>query len=119
MNVRRLRRICSVMGCSNMDTYNITQTEEYVNPVIICEKCLRQAIEAIENKKSGHFEKKPKRLPPPLFGAKTAVPAEVPTEVPTEISAEENEENTVTAVETQADNKKKVKRKNTKSGDDK
>ena len=48
MNAKKVKRMCSVKGCHNTDTYAITRTKEY-GGVIICEKCLKDAALAIEN----------------------------------------------------------------------
>lgn len=48
MYVKRLKRKCSVRGCSNTDTYSISHSSEAGNTVIICKSCLGKALNAID-----------------------------------------------------------------------
>lgn len=48
MYVKKLRRKCSVRGCSNTDTYSISHSSEAGNTVIICKSCLGKALNAID-----------------------------------------------------------------------
>ena len=113
MNVRKIKRICSVMGCSNMETYNITQTDEFVNPVIICENCLKQALKTIDELKTGRVPKRVPMPPPPLFGASPIEPIEK--------SKPETNEDKPTPINEEAEESKstsKSKKKTTKSAGD-
>lgn len=49
MYVKRLKRKCSVRGCSNTDTYSISHSSEAGNTVIICKSCLGKALSAIDD----------------------------------------------------------------------
>lgn len=49
MYVRRLKRKCIVRGCKNTVTFAISRRREPGNSVIICEDCLKSAIDAIKN----------------------------------------------------------------------
>ena len=48
MNVKKLKRKCSVRGCKNIETYAISKTREMGNSVIICKECLKSGYEATE-----------------------------------------------------------------------
>lgn len=49
MYVKKLKRKCSVRGCSNTDTYSISHSSEAGNTVIICKSCLGKALSAIDD----------------------------------------------------------------------
>lgn len=53
MYVRRLKRKCGVRGCRNTVTFAISRSRELGNSVIICEDCLKSAVNEIENIASG------------------------------------------------------------------
>lgn len=48
MNVKRLRRKCSVRGCGNTGSYVISRTREMGYSVIICRECLEQGLKAVK-----------------------------------------------------------------------
>ena len=48
MYVRRIKRKCNVRGCRNTDSFSISYTREAGNTVIICEKCLKEAVAEID-----------------------------------------------------------------------
>jgi len=65
VKVKKVKRMCSVKGCSRTETFAITRTIEF-GGVIMCEGCLRDAINAIEN--GGVFESEKKvKVDVPLF----------------------------------------------------
>lgn len=64
MNVKRIKRMCSVKGCHNIDTYAISRIKEF-GGVIICKSCLETALQAIET--AGNETVKKKRQQQPLF----------------------------------------------------
>ena len=65
MRVKKVKRMCSVKGCSRTETFAITRTIEF-GGVIMCEGCIRDAIKAIEN--GGVFDGEKKvRADVPLF----------------------------------------------------
>lgn len=49
MYIKRIKRKCCVRGCKNTETFAISKSKEMGNSIIVCEKCLKQAIEAIES----------------------------------------------------------------------
>lgn len=50
MNYRKVKRKCGVKGCKNVDCVAITRIPEYGNTVIICRRCLAEALEATKEK---------------------------------------------------------------------
>lgn len=73
MNIRKVRRKCSVRGCKNTDCFAISKVNEVGNSVIICDSCLKEGLEAV----SGYIpeKKKPHTEPPSLFYNKPVVSA--------------------------------------------
>lgn len=53
MYVRRVRRKCNVRGCRCIDSYAISWTKEAGNTVIVCKKCLKEALAEIEKLPEG------------------------------------------------------------------
>ena len=49
MYAKKLKRRCSVRGCKNTVSYNISRSRELGYSVIICEDCLKDAVEAIKS----------------------------------------------------------------------
>ena len=47
IRAKKVKVMCSVPGCVNRDTYNLSRTR-FSGSVIICEDCLREALEVIE-----------------------------------------------------------------------
>lgn len=45
MNVKRVKRLCTVKGCKNTDSYAISRSSE-MGGIIICRDCLTAALEA-------------------------------------------------------------------------
>lgn len=50
MNVKSVKRMCSVKGCRNTETYAISKIKEF-GGVIICKSCLEEALKAVNNPK--------------------------------------------------------------------
>ena len=48
MYAKKLKRRCGVRGCKNTVSYNISRSRELGYSVIICEDCLKDAVEAIK-----------------------------------------------------------------------
>ena len=65
MNIRKVKRKCSVRGCKNTDCFAISKVREVGNSVIICASCLKDGVEAVE----GYIPepKKKHKTAPPLF----------------------------------------------------
>lgn len=65
MNVRKIRRKCSVRGCKNTaDVFLLSKNREMSNTIAICRDCMRAGLEATE----GYTEPiKEKREDKPLF----------------------------------------------------
>ena len=76
MHIKRVKRRCSVRGCRSTDTFTISQSREVGNSVIICKKCLAEALEAVENHENGVVVEPQHKGVPSLFfigAANTAV----------------------------------------------
>lgn len=63
MNAKRVKRMCSVKGCRNTETYAISRIKEF-GGVIICKSCLEEALQAVNNpevnrKEATHKEEMP------------------------------------------------------------
>ena len=57
MNIRKLKRKCSVRGCSCTDVYALSLTRECGNSVIICKGCLEKALKEVnKSEKKGKKE---------------------------------------------------------------
>ena len=65
MNIRKVKRKCSVRGCKNTDCFAVSIVREVGNSVIICPSCLKEGVEAIDNYIPE--SKKEHKEPPPLF----------------------------------------------------
>lgn len=50
VNIHKVNRMCSVKGCHNTDCYAISNSGEF-GGVIICEKCLSDALAAVKTAK--------------------------------------------------------------------
>lgn len=48
MNAKSVKRMCSVKGCRNTETYAISKIKEF-GGVIICKSCLEEALKAVNN----------------------------------------------------------------------
>ena len=48
MFIRKLKRICDVRGCRCRDTFSISMSREAGNTIIVCRKCLKDALKEIE-----------------------------------------------------------------------
>ena len=71
MNVTKVKRLCTVKGCKNTDSYAISRSGE-MGGVIICESCLKEALKGVkELSKTGaakvSTEKPPQAPDVPLF----------------------------------------------------
>ncbi len=71
MNVKKVKRLCTVKGCKNTDSYAISRSSE-MGGVIICESCLKEALKGVkELSKTGaakvSTEKPPQAPDVPLF----------------------------------------------------
>lgn len=67
MNVKKIKRKCSVRGCRNIDTFAISTTREMGGSVIICKECLKDALNSVENYKDKPKDTKKISCAPPLF----------------------------------------------------
>ena len=67
MNVKKIRRKCSVRGCKNTDTFAISAVREMGGSVIICKDCLKDALNSVENYKDKPKDTKKASFAPPLF----------------------------------------------------
>ncbi len=69
MNVKRIKKICMVKGCSEKDTFALSVSEEWGMSVIICAQCLKKANEAILKlgKDNVYKEAVAEKAAPPLF----------------------------------------------------
>lgn len=70
MFIKRVKRKCSVRGCKNIDCFAISRTREVGNTVIICKKCVEEALETINQIKPDEKTNVPKQAAspaPPLF----------------------------------------------------
>lgn len=74
MNVKRVKRKCSVRGCKCTEAYAISLVGEVGNTVIICKSCLEEGAMAVSDYKVGiRTVKKKKGIPPLFFNSKKAV----------------------------------------------
>lgn len=48
MNIRYIKRKCGVMGCKNIGSFAISKINHFGNTVIICDSCLKEALEAAQ-----------------------------------------------------------------------
>lgn len=67
MYARKLRRRCDVRGCKETVTYSLSRTRENGNTPIMCEKCLKEALEAVRQCKTEPAPRKQATAPPPIF----------------------------------------------------
>lgn len=101
MFVRQVKRKCSVRGCKNTECFAISRTRELGNTVIICKKCLGNAIKAINEidpkTKSNipDFDNMP--IPPLFFNQEALVIADDVTDTE---ESEENDNDAVTEGDT-------------------
>lgn len=51
MNAKKVKRKCGMRGCKNTASYHLSKTREMGNSIIICEDCLRDALETITGQK--------------------------------------------------------------------
>lgn len=47
MNVKKIKRKCDVRGCGNTDSFCISRSRELGGSVIICKRCLSEALEEL------------------------------------------------------------------------
>ncbi len=99
MNIRKVRRKCSVRGCKNTDCFAISKVREVGNSVIICSDCLKEGLEAVEEYVPE--VKKPSAPPPSLFFNSSA--ADNAEETTAEEKAAEEEETTEAEEEQEAE----------------
>ena len=106
MNIRKVRRKCSVRGCRCTESYSLSLSNEMGNSIIICKKCILEAAEVVKNyKEDSKPVKKERREPPALFfnakalGIKKDV---LPESEPLVIEDKETAEKLVEALETSA-----------------
>ena len=52
MRVKRIKRRCMVNGCRNTASFHITRRNQLGNSIHICEDCLREAVQCIDNVKN-------------------------------------------------------------------
>lgn len=68
MNIRKVRRKCSVRGCRCTESYSLSLSNEMGNSILVCKKCILEAAEAVKNyKEDSKPIKKVHREPPTLF----------------------------------------------------
>lgn len=60
MKIKKLKRICDVKGCKNKNTYSIAKRLGTGMTVIICEECLKEALEEINKLKNLDADKENK-----------------------------------------------------------
>ena len=48
INIKQIKRTCSVRGCKNKVSFNLTRIREFGNSVLICRECLEDALDAID-----------------------------------------------------------------------
>lgn len=79
MNAKYVKRLCSVRGCKNTDSFMISLTREMGNSVIICRECAKAAFGAIKTaEKAKPVEKKKTGIPPLFFNSYIRVAADEP-----------------------------------------
>lgn len=66
MNAKRVKRMCSVKGCHNTETYAISKIKEF-GGVIICKSCLEEALKAVNNPSKQNEERGAHKKELPLF----------------------------------------------------
>lgn len=80
VNVKRLKRMCSVRGCRNTDSFSVSGTREHGNTVIMCGECIKAALAAIEEcTQAAPSEKKQYETAPQLFFEGEAEPVKEDT----------------------------------------
>ena len=63
MNVKKIKRKCAVKGCRNVEAYTISRVRDFGDTVLICESCLKEALDAIKD--YGVEQPKKETIPPP------------------------------------------------------
>lgn len=95
MFMRQVKRKCNVRGCKCTDSFAISRTREAGNSVIICENCLKDALEAtgeIDPNTKNNIPQIYNEPPPALFFNSKALGADtVPgaDDIPTDLDSEE------------------------------
>lgn len=109
MNIRKVRRKCSVRGCRCTESYSLSLSNEMGNSIIVCKKCILEAAEAVKNyKEDSKPAKKVHREPPALFFNAKAMGIKgdvLPESEPLVIEDKETAEKLVEALETSAEAK--------------
>ena len=67
MNVKQIKRKCSVRGCANTNAFSISLTREHGNTVIMCKSCITAALKAVNGYVKTPAKKKDFDVSPPLF----------------------------------------------------
>lgn len=111
MYVKKVKRKCSVRGCKNTESYSVSLTREIGNSVIICKKCLKSALSAVENYSDDKTKNESsERSVPPLFFNAAIAKAEVD-------AMDENNEKLIISSKGGVDNVKQQKKRNVKSNE--
>lgn len=88
MNAKKVKRMCTVKGCTNTDCYAISKLSEY-GGVIICKDCLQAALKAVENGGKSETKRKPASDVPLFFHPEQTVARTVKAVVKAEGSTKE------------------------------
>ena len=67
MYIKKIRRICDVKGCKNMDSFFISRIAEGGGSIVVCADCIREAAKAIENYKEPEKKANGEKSEPPKF----------------------------------------------------
>lgn len=67
MYIKKIRRICDVKGCKNMDSFFISRIAEGGGSIVVCADCIREAAKAIENYKEPEKKASGEKSEPPKF----------------------------------------------------
>lgn len=67
MYIKKIRRICDVKGCKNMDSFFISRIAEGGGSIVVCADCIRKAAKAIENYKEPEKKASGEKSEPPKF----------------------------------------------------
>ena len=61
LTAKPVKMICSVNGCGNRSSYNLTRTR-FHGSVLICEDCLQEALKTIKTRNKPKTKKQEKRV---------------------------------------------------------
>ena len=88
MNVKKIKRKCAVKGCRNVETYTISKVRDFGDTVLICEPCLKEALEAIKNYDKEKPKATPKDPPAVFYNHLLSQPGKVDEPPPPDIKKE-------------------------------